>query len=132
MTPMNSRHFQIGENMPGAPVFVLNLTFSDDGLVSGLGSIAQETNPPLDLHTYLVGHDMRFAWRAGNLQLIQLTGFAAQPQMFGNWINVKCTMVLDSDKPDAGTAQLQFFREKNGTPTVLKSLPVNAVTLVAA
>jgi hypothetical protein len=132
MNPITSTHFKIGGTMPGAVAFLLTLNMSQQGDVSGNGQLGQSTNPPLDMHTTLSGHATSVWDIEGVTQIISLNGYSEGTITPLAYQNVRCTIVIQSNKPNGGLAQLQYRTSASAAWTVLPNLPVSSSALVAA
>lgn len=132
MNPITSTHFKIGGTMPGAVSFTLTLNMSGDGDVSGNGHLGQSTNPPLDFGTHLSGHATSVWDIEGITQIISLHGYNEATITPLAYQNVRCTIVIQSNAPTAGLAQLQFRSSASAPWTTLPNQPVSSKALVAA
>jgi hypothetical protein len=127
--------YQIGNDMPGAPLFTVHLIVSTPNeAVNGMGEVTQTTNPPLDLSTKLTGNFTYMTVMPQNTHiLVTLTGYP-NVHWSPSWgigpvllPNTTLQMVLTDDWK-SGTANFTYTDE-NGSQTItnvpVKSIPCN-------
>ena len=139
MEPSNAKmglfivSYEIGGNMPGAPLFKVNFSVYTPGeTVSGSGHITQTTNPPLDIGTNLYGQYTYMCVMPKSCHiLITATGY---PMIKWNpsWgigpvipSNTELKMVLTEDWK-SGTANYKYMDSK-GNWHEIKDAPVKMV-----
>ncbi len=125
--------YEIGKEMPGAPLFKLSLLVYTPGeKVNGFGEITQAINPPLDVKTKLEGSFTYMTVMPRNVHiLIVLTGYPIihwpSHAGIGPVIppNVDLRMVLEENW-QSGTANYKYM-DAQGNWKELKNAPVKAV-----
>lgn len=122
--------YEIGGNMPGAPLFRVNLVvFTPAKTVHGAGHISQATNPPLSVNTILSGQYTYMTVMPNNSHiLVTATG---HPVALGPGTpvlppNVQLRMVLSSDWK-SGTANYEY-QDSNHHWHTIDNAPVKLVT----
>lgn len=106
--------YEIGGNMPGAPLFSLSLGVNTpEKAVSGVGDITQAENPPLDIKTSLTGDYTYMCTMDSCSILVVATGFPMVKWPAHGGIgpvllpNVHLRMVLSEDWK-TGTANYSY------------------------
>ena len=125
--------YQIGGDMPGAPLFKVSLTVYTPGKsVNGYGVITQATNPPLKVESKLSGDFTYMTVMPKNVHiLVVLTGYpilhwshhAGIGPVIGPNVNLR--MVLTEDWK-SGTANYQYL-DANGNWVNIENAPVKIV-----
>ncbi len=125
--------YEIGGDMPGAPLFKVSLTVYTPGKsVSGHGVITQATNPPLKVETKLQGDFTYMTVMPKNVHiLVVATGYpilhwshhAGIGPVIGPNVNLR--MVLTEDWK-SGTANYQYL-DANGNWVNIENAPVKIV-----
>ena len=122
--------YEIGGNMPGAPLFKVNLVvFTPARTVNGAGHITQATNPPLDVQTSLFGQYTYMTVMPNNSHI--LVTALGHPTTLGPGTpvsppNVQLRMVLSSDWK-SGTANYEYLGSNRQWHRV-DNAPVKLVT----
>ncbi len=125
--------YEIGGQMPGAPLFKVNLgVYTPEEKVSGMGQITQTTNPPLDIPTHLVGEYSYMCVMPQNCHIfVKLTGFSIMPvpppdggMANITMPNVQLKMFLDGDW-QKGVATYKY-RDDKGNWHEIENAPVKA------
>lgn len=125
--------YEIGGDMPGAPLFKVNLgVYTPKETISGVGHITQAVNPPLDLATNLNGNYTYMCVMPKNCHiLVVLTGHPIVDCPHGAGIgpvvlpNVTLRMVLD-ESWKSGTANYKY-QDADGKWHDIKNAPVKMV-----
>lgn len=131
-------NYEIGGEMPGAPVVNLNLgVYTPQEKVSGIGHIYQATNPPLNIATRIDGQYTYMCVMPKNCHiLVTATGYPAIKWPSGGGIgpvllpNFEIRMVLTEDWK-SGVANYKYQDDK-GKWHEVKNAPVkiNEVNLI--
>lgn len=111
--------YEIGGEMPGAPLFKVNFSVYTPGeTVHGMGHITQATNPPLDIATNLSGQYTYMCLMPKSCHiLVTATGHPMIKWPQGGGIgpvippNVELRMVLNEDWK-SGTANYKYMDSK--------------------
>lgn len=124
--------YKIGNNMPGAPLFKVQLFVDPSGKrVAGHGHISQATKPRVSIDTNLEGHYSYMCTMKRCDILVHATGYPIMhwPKHAGVGPvilpNVRLTMVLSEDW-QSGTANYTYY-DSNGNPVEITGVPVKAV-----
>jgi hypothetical protein len=125
--------YEIGGNMPGAPLLKVSLMVYTPGkAVSGYGIITQATNPPLKIETKLHGDFTYMTVMPKNVHiLVVCTGYPVIQWPAHGGIgpvippNVNLRMVLTEDWK-SGTANYQYL-DANGNWHNIENAPVKIV-----
>lgn len=130
--------YEIGGDMPGAPLFKVNLgVYTPAETVSGIGNITQATNPPLDIGTRLHGQYTYMCVMPKTCHiLITATGYPIIKWPQGGGIgpvippNVDLRMVVTEDWK-SGTANYKYVDDKGNwheiTDAPIKLVPCNSI-----
>lgn len=125
--------YAIGGEMPGAPLFKLNLSIYTPGeTVSGIGHITQAVNPPLDIATNLHGQFTYMCVMPHICHvLVTATGYPVIKWPHGGGIgpvipaNSELRMVL-SDDWKSGTANYKYM-DNEGSWHEITNAPVQII-----
>ena len=125
--------YEIGGNMPGAPLFKINFSVYTPGeTVSGIGHIIQTTNPPIDIGTNLHGQYTYMCVMPKTCHiLITATGYPIIKWPQGGGIgpvippNTELRMVVSEDWK-SGTANYKYIDSK-GNWNEITDAPVKMV-----
>ena len=125
--------YEIGGNMPGAPLFKINFSVYTPGeTVSGIGHITQTTNPPIDIGTNLHGQYTYMCVMPKTCHiLITATGYPIIKWPQGGGIgpvippNTELRMVVSEDWK-SGTANYKYIDSK-GNWNEITDAPVKMV-----
>lgn len=125
--------FEVGGQMPGAPLFKVNLlVYASGKTVTGFGEITQTTSPPLDIKTKLEGTFTYMTVMPRNVHILVVA--QGYPQV--HWPphggvgpvilpNVELRMVLTEDW-QSGVAEYKYLDSK-GNWHEIEDAPVKAV-----
>jgi Domain of unknown function (DUF1842) len=109
-TTVEHAQIQIGGDKPGAPAFRINLLVNGP-FVTGVGTITQATNPPVNIHTFLTGRTSLIVFGGNVTRVIQLTGHENPTPLPPNPINVQqVDIVLDGLEGTRGSGHYQYLR----------------------
>ncbi len=125
--------YEIGGNMPGAPLFKVNFSVYTAGkILSGSGHITQATNPPLDIGTHLHGQYSYMCVMPQTCHiLVTATGYPIEhlSPLFGPGpvlpANIELRMVLNEDWK-SGTANYKYI-DNEGNWNEITDAPVKIV-----
>jgi len=125
--------YEIGGNMPGAPLFKVSLgVYTPGETVSGLGHITQAVNPPLDIGTRIHGQYTYMCVMPKTCHiLVTAIGYPVIKWPSGGGIgpvippNVDLRMVLAEDWK-SGTANYKYL-DNEGNWHEIKDAPVKLV-----
>jgi hypothetical protein len=134
MTGLFIVSYDIGGNMPGAPLFKVNLSvFTPGETVHGIGHITQATNPPLDVATKLSGQYTYMCVMPESCHiLVTATGYPVIKWPQGGGVgpvippNVELRLVLSEDWK-SGTANYKY-RDGSGNWDEITNAPVKMVS----
>lgn len=134
MTGLFIVSYEIGGQMPGAPLFKVNFSVYTPGeTVSGMGHITQATNPPLDIATNLSGQYTYMCVMPKNCHiLVTAIGHPMIKWPQGGGIgpvippNAELRMVLSEDWR-SGTANYKY-QDSNGNWHQIADAPVKMVS----
>jgi hypothetical protein len=134
MTGLFIVSYEIGGNMPGAPLFKVNFSvFTPGETVNGIGHITQATNPPLDIATNLSGQYTYMCVMPERCHiLVTATGHPIIKWPQGGGIgpvippNVELRMVLSEDWK-SGTANYKY-QDSSGKWDEVTNVPVKMVS----
>lgn len=133
MTGLFIVSYEIGGNMPGAPLFNVNFSVYTPGeTVSGIGHITQSINPPLDIATNLSGQYTYMCVMPDSCHiLINTLGYPIIKWPQGGGIgpvimpNVELRMVVGEDWK-GGTANYKY-QDGNGNWHEVTNAPVRMI-----
>ncbi|HEX8173530.1 MAG TPA: DUF1842 domain-containing protein [Pyrinomonadaceae bacterium] len=123
-------NYRIGNSMPGAPSFTVNLVVSaPNKTVNGAGEITQAVNPPLNVPTHLSGEYTYMTVMPNNSNiLVTLRGMGPinpiQPLVANN---TRMWLILSKDWK-SGTANYEYrYGKDSSTWQTVEGVPVTLI-----